>query len=134
VTDPLETRIAQVLAEHEDISFDLGTPRRYTRHGGWNMACGCGFPLGDGGDEEEAYRNRRAHVAAEIAKALGAETRVEWGATYTDVRPAMTEPFSHGEDERTARIYADESHDGVLWKRTTVTIPPLVGDWQETDS
>jgi hypothetical protein len=73
VTDPLETRIAQVLAEHEDISFDLGTPRRYTRHGGWNMACGCGFPLGDGGDEEEAYRNRRAHVAAEVAKALGRE-------------------------------------------------------------
>lgn len=66
----VEEVLARVLTEHDDVSFDLGTPREYTRHGGWNMSCQCGHPIGDGGDDAEAMGNHRAHVAAAQAAAL----------------------------------------------------------------
>lgn len=55
------------VAGHENVSFDLGTPRQYTARGGWNISCECGAPLGDTGysyDEQEAlYRDHLASVA-----------------------------------------------------------------------
>lgn len=63
--------LAEVLAAHEGITFDLGTPREYTQHGGWNQSCACGEPLGDaGGDDgdERVATAHRAHPAAVLAE------------------------------------------------------------------
>lgn len=99
----VEAVLAGVLAEHGDISFDLGTPRAYTKHGGWNQSCGCGFPLGDAGGEggeERVQATYRAHVAAMQAAALGPviaaaraealrEAADEMEATIADLRPTL---------------------------------------------
>lgn len=58
--------LAEVLAEHEGTTFDLGTPRQYTRHGGWNESCTCGEPLGDGGHPTPLGERHRAHLATVI--------------------------------------------------------------------
>lgn len=47
---------------HEDITYDLGTPRQYTQHGNWNKNCECGYPLGDGPDWEERYESHLKEV------------------------------------------------------------------------
>ena len=72
--------VDRTLAEHDGVLTSLATPREHTRHGGWLMSCVCGDLMGDGGDEDEVWRNYRAHVAAEIVKALGLEE--EYGVSH----------------------------------------------------
>jgi len=118
VTDPLETRIAQVLAE------DIVTLPANTIGG-------------------KFQRERVATLAAEIARALGAETRVEWGFRHPgwptiDIGPHVETSYTGHDgwttgpyDAETARQFAN-GRPVVI--RTVTTVPPLVGDWQETDS
>lgn len=75
--DPLETRIAQVLAEHH-----LGGDTAQINDAAGLCACGKRFYVYGGEGETADYlaacqrvlAAHNAHVAAEIARALGAET------------------------------------------------------------
>lgn len=64
-----EKSMAEVLAEHAEVSFDLGTPRVYTEHGGWNQSCKCGEALGDGGHPISLDERHHAHLAQALADA-----------------------------------------------------------------
>jgi hypothetical protein len=44
------------LPGHKDPHYDLGTPRRYTARGGWNVVCECGEPFAESGDEDFSAR------------------------------------------------------------------------------
>lgn len=47
---------------HKDWTVDLGTPRQYTAHGGWNVRCECGVLLGDTNDEAGLHAAHEAHL------------------------------------------------------------------------
>ena len=55
---------------HENVTFDLTTPRQYTARGGWNINCECGAPLGDSGySYEEQQAMYDAHLA-EVTRSI----------------------------------------------------------------
>jgi hypothetical protein len=80
------TTLARVLAEHEDRTMDLTTPRQYTQYGGWNQNCGCGYPLPDAGGEGGEDRVNTAHCAhvAEVLAALVAASETQARAEAWD--------------------------------------------------
>jgi hypothetical protein len=67
--------IEGTLSAHDGCSFDLGTPRQYTAHGGWNVTCTCGAHICSHSDDCTCHR---AHVAAVLRDQIDGALAEAW--------------------------------------------------------
>lgn len=85
----------------------------------------------------QRQRERARRLAAEVTKALGAETRVEWGVRAENGREGyapekLARAIAAGDKGYT--IGGDHSPIVAGLTRSISTIPALVGEWQEVEA
>ena len=80
MTTPVHT-LAETLAAHGGCTFDLSTPRQFTKDGGWNASCICGWRLCSHIGDCDCHARHQAAAIASLLSDEGLREKVEdqWG-------------------------------------------------------
>lgn len=109
--DEMVRGLGEILAAHEDVSYNMTTPRQYTEYSGWLRNCQCGRPLPDGGAPDDVFWNEyRAHVTEALAAhvlGLVAAGKAEALREAAKELPGFDGIRTHGDAARWLRDRAD---------------------------